>query len=119
MVNNLLEKFSEVKEYWSPKVIAGVNESYVKIAKLKGEFVWHDHEFEDEMFLIVKGELIIKLRDKDLILKENDFYVIPKKTEHFPVAEKECWVMLFEKKETKHTGSIIADGTKSIEDQLK
>ena len=119
MTGNLLEKFSEVKDYWSPKVIAGVNDSYVKIAKLKGEFVWHDHEFEDEMFLIVKGELKIKFRDTEIILKENDFYVIPKKVEHYPVAEEECWVMLFEKKETKHTGSIITEGTKSVEEQLK
>ncbi|MFA8342925.1 MAG: cupin domain-containing protein [Rhodothermaceae bacterium] len=118
MVNNIIEKFSEVTELWSPKIVAEINDQYVKIAKIKGEFVWHNHAQEDEFFYVVKGEMKILLKDKEIVLKENEFYVVPKTVEHCPSAEEECWIMLVEKKETQHTGEVVTDKTKSIDEQL-
>jgi mannose-6-phosphate isomerase-like protein (cupin superfamily) len=115
---NLKAQFASVTEYWSPKIVASVNDQYVKIAKLKGSFVWHDHELEDEMFYIVQGSLVIKYRDREVLLKEGDIHIVPKGTEHFPVAEEECWVMLIEPKSTKHTGAVVTKQTKSIKSQL-
>ena len=115
---NLSEQFANVTEYWSPKIVASVNDQYVKIAKLKGAFVWHDHELEDEMFYIVQGSLVIKYRDREVLLQEGDIHIVPKGTEHFPVADEECWIMLIEPKSTKHTGVVISKQTKSIKSQL-
>jgi len=117
---NLLSEFESITNYWSPKVIGSINDQYVKIAKLKGSFVWHDHEFEDEMFYVVKGSLNIKYKgkNKDVKLNEGDFHIVPKATLHFPVANEECWVMLIENKSTRHTGNVITNRTKSIADQL-
>ncbi len=115
---NLLEQFSLISEYWSPKIIGSVNDQYIKLAKCKGSFVWHDHALEDEMFYIVKGSLLIKYRDKDVLLNEGDIHIVKKATEHFPVAEEECWVMLIEQKSTKHTGDVITERTKSIDEQF-
>ncbi len=112
-----LEIARSLNEYWSPKVISEVNDSYVKVAKLLGHFVWHDHQDEDEMFLILQGTLIIELRDKQVTLNTGDIYVIPKGIEHNPIAEEECLIMLFEKKSTLHTGNIQHKKTKSIEQQ--
>lgn len=115
---NLVEKFSLFDEYWTPKIVGELNGQYVKLAKLKGEFVWHSHENEDEMFYIVKGELTLKFREgKEVILKEGEMHIVPAGVEHFPIAEKECWVMLIEPKATLHTGSTQAEGTVAIEDQ--
>ncbi|MEQ8525642.1 cupin domain-containing protein [Gracilimonas sp.] len=115
---NLVKKFSLFDEYWTPKIVGELNDQYVKLAKLKGEFVWHSHENEDELFYIVKGELNLKFReDKEVILKEGEMYIVPAGVEHFPIAEKECWVMLIEPKSTLHTGSTQAEGTVAIEDQ--
>jgi quercetin dioxygenase-like cupin family protein len=115
---NIKELFSSVKEYWSPKVIADVNEDYIKIAKFKGELVWHDHENEDEMFYVIKGSFNLHLENEIITLNEGDFYVVEKGVKHKPEAQEECWVMLIEKKETKHTGDVISDITKSIKQQL-
>lgn len=101
---NLLEKFSNFNDQWSPKIIAEVNNQLVKLAKIEGEFVWHNHADEDELFLVVRGELTLKFRDGEISLKEGEMYVIPKGVDHFPIAEKECWVLLVEPKGTKHTG---------------
>ena len=116
---NIYKLFDVIKEYWSPKVIAEVNDEYVKIAKLKGSLVWHTHENEDELFYIIKGNLEIQLEDQTINLSEGDFYVVTKGIKHNPIAKEECWVMLVEKKETKHTGNTMTDKTKSIEEQLK
>jgi mannose-6-phosphate isomerase-like protein (cupin superfamily) len=116
---NILKEFDTITEYWSPRVIQELNGQYIKIAKLKGEFVWHDHEFEDELFYIIKGKLDIEFEDKSVILEENEFYIVPKKTKHFPKCKNEVWVMLLEPISTKHTGDIITDGTKSIEEQIQ
>jgi mannose-6-phosphate isomerase-like protein (cupin superfamily) len=101
---NLLKKFDLFQEHWSPRIVGELNDSYVKLAKLKGEFVWHKHENEDELFFVVKGQLQIKLRDRDLFIKEGEFVIIPKGVEHCPVAAEEVQVMLLEPKSTRNTG---------------
>lgn len=108
---NIDQKLSLFDEYWSPKILGEVNDSYVKIAKLKGEFLWHTHENEDEMFYVVKGVLIIKFRDKDVTLNEGEFIIIPKGIEHMPVAEDEVHVMLIEPKTTLNTGDVKNERT--------
>lgn len=114
---NLLEKFSFFNEQWTPKVIAESNGQLVKLAKLEGEFVWHNHADEDELFFIIKGELLLRFRDKDVHLKEGELYVVPKGVDHLPIAKEECWVMLIEPKNTKHTGEIDFEGTVDIDKQ--
>jgi mannose-6-phosphate isomerase-like protein (cupin superfamily) len=108
---NLAEKFALISEYWSPKIAGEINDSYVKLVKLKGEFVWHHHETEDELFLVVKGKLLIKLRDKDIWLEEGEFVIIPKGVEHLPVAEEEAQVILLEPKTTLNTGNVQNERT--------
>ena len=108
---NIYDKLNLFNEYWSPKILGEVNESYVKVAKLKGEFLWHIHENEDEMFYILKGLLIIRFRDKDVILNEGEFIIIPKGIEHMPVAKEEVYVMLIEAKTTLNTGDVRNERT--------
>ncbi len=108
---NVYEKLSTFSEYWSPKIVGEMNESYVKLVKLKGEFVWHLHENEDEMFMVIKGSLVIKLRAEDIVLNEGEFFVIPRGIEHMPVAEDEVQVMLIEPKTTLNTGNVKNDRT--------
>lgn len=103
---DLKEKFSLFDEYWTPKIVGELNGQYVKLAKLKGEFVWHQHENEDELFMVAQGRLKIKLRDRDVDLQEGQFFIIPKGVEHLPVAEEECHVMLFEPKSVLNTGNV-------------
>ena len=110
-VVNIAKKFNLFQEYWSPRIAGELNDSYIKLAKLKGEFVWHHHENEDELFLVIKGKLLIKLRDGDLWLDEGEFAVIPKGVEHCPVAEEEVHVMLLEPKSTLNTGNIQNERT--------
>jgi mannose-6-phosphate isomerase-like protein (cupin superfamily) len=112
---NIAEKFTRFDEHWSPRIAGELNDSYVKLAKLKGEFVWHHHDDEDELFLVVQGKLLIKLRDGDIRLDEGEFVVIPKGIEHKPVAEEECHVMLLEPKTTVNTGNVQNERT--VEDQ--
>jgi mannose-6-phosphate isomerase-like protein (cupin superfamily) len=113
-----LEVATNLSQHWSPQVIGEVNDCYVKVAKLKGEFVWHAHLDEDEMFMVLKGRLSIELEDKTVDLKEGDVYIITKGVRHNPIAEEECLVMLLEPKNTLHTGDVIDDKTKSISEQL-
>lgn len=108
---NLREKFSLFHEYWSPKIAGEINDSYVKLAKLKGEFVWHHHAAEDELFLVVKGRLLIRLRDREVRLEEGEFVVIPRGVEHLPVAEGEAHVLFLEPKSTLNTGNIRSSRT--------
>ncbi len=108
---NLAQKFSLFQEYWSPKIAGELNDSYVKLAKLKGEFVWHHHETEDELFLVVKGRLLIKLRDRDIFLEEGEFVIIPRGVEHLPIAEEEAHVLLLEPKTTLNTGNVRDEKT--------
>jgi mannose-6-phosphate isomerase-like protein (cupin superfamily) len=108
---NLAEKFARFHDYWSPKIVGELNDSHVKLVKLQGEFVWHHHENEDEMFLVVKGRLLIKFRDRDLWLDEGELIIIPKGVEHMPVAPEEVHVMLIEPKGTVNTGNVQGDKT--------
>ncbi len=110
-VVNLAEKFALFQEHWQPKIVGEINESYVKLVKLLGEFVWHRHEVEDELFLVVKGQLLIQLRDRDLHLSEGEFAIIPHGIEHKPVAEAEVQVLLLEPKTTVNTGDAQTDRT--------
>ena len=110
-VVNLSQKFSLFHEHWSPRIVGELNDSYVKLAKLKGEFVWHTHEKEDELFLVVKGTLVIKLRERDLVIHEGEFAIIPRGVEHCPVAEEEVHVMLLEPKSTINTGDQVNERT--------
>ena len=108
---NLAEKFSLFNGLWEPKIVGELNNQYVKLAKLKGEFVWHDHENEDELFMVIKGHLTIKLRDGDIELDEGELYIIPKGVEHMPVAENEVHVLMFEPMGTVNTGNVESDKT--------
>lgn len=108
---NLAQKFSLFNEPWSPRIAGELNDSYVKLVKLKGEFVWHHHEAEDELFWVVKGKLLIKFRDRDLWLEEGEFAIIPKGVEHLPVAEEEVHVVLIEPKTTVNTGNVQNERT--------
>jgi mannose-6-phosphate isomerase-like protein (cupin superfamily) len=103
---NIAQKFSLFNDYWVPYVVGELNESYVKVDKMKGEFVWHRHDVEDELFLVVKGALLIKLRDKDISLEAGEFVIIPKGVEHLPVAKDEAHVVLIEPKSTMNTGDV-------------
>ncbi len=103
---NLAEKFSQIHEYWKPYIAGELNGQLVKLDKLKGEFVWHHHENEDEMFLVVKGRFRIEFRDKVVSLAEGEFIVVPRGVQHKPVAEEECWILLFEPASTLNTGNV-------------
>ena len=102
---NIKHKFSKISKYWSPKVLAEMNDYQVKIAKIKGEFIWHNHTETDEVFIIIEGSMKILLKGETIQLFEGDLYVVPKGIDHKPVAEKECKLMLVELKGTKNTGS--------------
>ena len=108
---NLTEKFSLFDEHWSPKLVGELNGQCVKLAKLKGEFVWHHHEAEDELFLVVKGQLTIKLREGDVVLEAGEFLIVPRGVEHKPVAEQEVHVLMFEPKSTLNTGNVRDERT--------
>jgi quercetin dioxygenase-like cupin family protein len=116
---NLKRQFDAVTEHWSPKVIGRVNDQYLKAAKIKGELVWHKHDEEDELFYVVKGRVVIRYEGgRSVTLEEGDFHIVPKNTLHNPLAEEECWVVLIEPVTTKHTGDVVTDRTRSIEEQL-
>lgn len=105
---NLREKLSLISEYWTPKRIGELNGQQVLLAKLKGEFVWHAHENEDELFQILKGTLILEFRDKKVTLNEGEMYIIPKGVEHKPIANEEVHVLLFEPLQIQHTGNTVS-----------
>ena len=108
-----------VTEHWTPKVVAQVNDQYVKVAKLLGEFVWHDHANEDELFLVVYGELVIQLENlPDVVLGPGQMFVVPKGVRHNPVAAEECGIVLVETVTTAHTGDVIHERTVAIDDQI-
>ena len=110
-VLHLAEKFDRFDDYWSPRIVGEVNEAHVKLVKLKGEFVWHHHEEEDELFLVIQGHLLIKLRDRELRLGPGDLTIIPRGVDHLPIAEDEVHVLLVEPKTTVNTGSAGGERT--------
>jgi mannose-6-phosphate isomerase-like protein (cupin superfamily) len=109
---NLSEKFGLFAEHWSPKIAGEVNDACVKLVKLRGEFVWHKHDDEDEMFFVVKGEIVIKLRDGDVRLGEGEFVIVPRGVEHKPFAAEEAHVLLFEPKTVLNTGDVVNELTR-------
>ncbi len=110
-VINIQEKFKLFSDQWSPKKIGELNGQQILLAKIKGEFVFHKHDHEDELFLVMKGTLDIEMRDKTVTLQEGEFYIVPKGVEHKPIAKEEVHILLFEPLSTKHTGDIVADIT--------
>lgn len=103
---NIADTFTQFDGYFQPKIVGELNGQHVKLAKVKGEFVWHAHENEDEMFLVVKGELTMQLRDGDLVLREGEMFIVPRGVEHRPVAAEEAHIMLFEPAGTLNTGNV-------------
>ncbi len=116
--HNPLKLAESLSEYWSPKVIAQVDDAYVKVAKLRGSFVWHEHKDEDELFYILKGSLIMEYENKRVKLQTGELHVVPKGVKHNPIADDECLVMLIENKTTLHTGETNQSDSCSIEEQL-
>lgn len=106
-------------ELWSPRVVAEVDDAYIKVAKVHGTLAWHSHENEDELFFILKGRLRIEMESCNVDLGEGEMFVVPKGVRHNPVAEHECHVMLIERKSTMHTGDVVTDMTRSVEEQLR
>jgi len=108
---NLAEKFGSFSDRWSPKIIGELNDFHVKAVKLQGEFVWHHHEQEDELFLVTKGTLRMKFRDREAVVREGEFIIVPHGVEHLPVADEEVHVVLFEPKSTLNTGNVTNERT--------
>ena len=108
----------KLTEHWSPRVVAEVDDSYVKVAKVKGALTWHSHDAEDELFLVLKGTLRIEMEDRAVTLNAGELFVVPKGVKHNPIADEECHILLFERKSTAHTGDVVMDRTRSINEQL-
>ena len=106
-------------EHWSPRVVAELDDSYVKVAKVEGALTWHSHDDEDELFYVLSGSLRIEMEHRSVELKQGDAFVVPKGVRHNPVAERECLVMLIERKTTRHTGNEITEKTRSVAEQLR
>jgi mannose-6-phosphate isomerase-like protein (cupin superfamily) len=115
---DLKDKLAKFSEHWSPKIVAQMNDYHVKLAKVQGEFVWHDHPETDELFLVVEGELTILFRDGQVTLKAGDLYVVPRGVEHKPVAAQECHILLFEPAGTLNTGNVQNDRTVTHNDWI-
>ncbi|NIM01317.1 MAG: cupin domain-containing protein [Acidobacteria bacterium] len=115
---NLRAAFDSFSDHWNPRLAAELNGQHVRLAKLKGEFVWHAHENEDEMFFVVRGGLTIRLRDRNVTLNEGEFFVVPRGVEHLPIAEDEAWVMMFEPARTLNTGNVRNARTRTELDRL-
>ena len=118
-VISVLSAAAGLQEKWSPRVIAEVDDAYVKVAKVQGQLQWHSHDNEDEFFLVLKGHLRIELDDGTVELREGESFVVPKGTRHNPVADSECHILLIERKSTLHTGSAVTEKTRSIAEQLR
>ncbi len=114
-VVDVSQKFGMFSEYWHPRIAGELNDSYIKLVKFKGEFVWHQHENEDELFWVLKGTLVIRLRDGDITLRPGQFAIIPKGVEHMPVADEEVHAVLLEPKTTLNTGNVQNERTVEAE----
>ena len=115
---NLQDKLRRFSELWSPRIIAELNGQHVKLAKVRGEFVWHDHAAEDELFLVIHGSLTIRLRDREVHLTAGEMYVVPRGVEHQPYAAQECHLLLIEPVTTAHTGAVVSDRTVSEQEWI-
>lgn len=116
-ITNAARFAQDLQEYWSPKIIDALDNHYVKVAKLKGSLTWHAHQEQDELFVVLNGTLQMQYRDRTILLNQGDLHVVPKGIEHNPIAEHECTVLLIERKDTLHTGDVIVQGSKTIEQQ--
>jgi mannose-6-phosphate isomerase-like protein (cupin superfamily) len=112
---NLAEKLALIREYWAPKTVGSVNGFHVRLVKLKGEFVWHAHDGEDELFLVLEGTLRMQFRGRDVAIRKGEFLVVPHGTEHRPVADDEVHVLLFEPASTVNTGTAGDERTRAVE----
>ena len=110
---------AQLTDYWSPRVVAELDDSFVKVAKIKGTLAWHTHEGEDELFYVLKGNLKIEFEGSFVELTEGETYVVPKGVPHNPIAKEECLIMLIEKKSTLHTGDVVTPMTRTIDEQLQ
>lgn len=108
---NIKDKFLQINDYWNPRIGGELNDSYIKMVKIKGEFIWHHHDHEDEMFFVWQGKLVIRLRNGEIVLTEGEFIVIPKGIEHQPIAEEEVHLLLIEPKTTLNTGNVVNERT--------
>lgn len=117
-VTSLDREFEQIKEYYAPRVVATANGQYLKLARFKGEFVWHSHAEEDELFLVHSGWFVMRYRDGEVVLRAGDCHVVPRGVEHCPCAEEEAWVMIFEPAATRHTGESESELTRSLDQQL-
>ena len=108
---NIADKFGRLHEHWSPRLVARVNDAEVKLVKIKGEFVWHHHEQEDELFLVIQGRLLMQFRDREEWIEEGEFIVVPRGVEHRPVAPEEAHIMLIEPVGTLNTGNVVNERT--------
>ncbi|HEV2749524.1 MAG TPA: cupin domain-containing protein [Gemmatimonadales bacterium] len=115
---NLSQKLAAFQDLWSPKIVGELNDHYVKLVKLKGEFVWHHHAAEDELFLVVKGRLQLKFRDREVWLNEGEFAIVPRGVDHLPIAPEEAHVLLLEPKSTLNTGNVRNERTVSELDRI-
>ena len=115
---NLAEKLTLFNDYWSPKIVGELNGQQVKLAKFKGEFVWHKHDHEDELFLVIKGSFKMEYRDRTEVINENEFVIVPRGVEHRPVADEEVSVLLFEPATTLNTGGTVSELTKTELDRI-
>jgi len=115
---NLLEKFDLFEEPYQPKIVGELNDHQVKVVKIQGDFLWHHHENDDELFLVVKGKMRIALRSGDVELSEGEFFIVPKGVEHKPSAEEECWAVLIEPGSTLNTGNIVGERTVAKLDRI-
>lgn len=116
---NILEKFGKFSEYWHPYVVAESNGQHIRVAKLKGDFVWHTHEDEDELFIVVKGSMRVKFRDREVPVNEGELFVVPRGVEHCPVADDEVYLINITNAETTHTGSTESDITVDVADMAR
>lgn len=114
-----LQVAATLTELWSPRVVAQIDDSYVKVAKIEGSLAWHSHDNEDELFLVLKGRLRIEMENGNVELGEGEMFVVPKGVRHNPVAEQECLIMLVERKATLHTGDVVTERTRSLAEQLR
>ena len=115
---NIPDKFAQFHDHWSPKIVGELNGQQVKLAKLQGEFIWHQHEEEDELFYVIKGQLKIEFKDRTEVISENEMIIVPRGVAHKPIADAEVWVLLFEPASTINTGNITNERTKTILEKL-
>jgi len=115
---NLANKFTQFSDHWNPRIIGELNDCHVKAVKIKGEFIWHHHDVEDELFLVIKGTLRMRFRDHEEIVREGEFIVVPHGVEHMPVADEEVHMILLEPKSTLNTGNVTNERTVSQLEQI-